>query len=437
MDNRRAKILMVSQLYPPFVVGGYELRCSLVAKALQERGYKICVVTSSFGRGNPRNDPEFVDGVKVFRCLHDYYFTHISRTPFHKIRRLHQQYADVLNFLRIAEDFAPDIVNWWYLGGLCKGILSYPTHRGIADVHWIEDVWMNSLLTDDLGDSLGWDRFWRGRWGPKRLWPLFSWPAKIFQRFAMTRSITFCFENLESDYACFSCEFQRAANAKMRIQFKTSSVIYGGSKVTQFYCQRDWRPLLSRQNPIRLLYIAAITENRKLDILLNALEGMEESQRKKFLLTVIGKSPAKKHEAYYEILKESVRNGFLRETVDFLGKIPYDELPNIYATHDILIFTSARPEGIPNAMLEAMLSGLCVLSTGVGGAGEIAIVAEQPLFLLNNSDHLCEMLLRLEMNRPWLVECAQRNQKVATERFSFNRMVDQFEEVLQKLFLTR
>jgi len=433
MENKSFKILIVSHLYPPFSLGGYEMRCSQMAKALKDRGYEVCVVTSSYGGGNPQKKPEFIEGIKVYRALHDYGYTHITSTRWERIKRLHQQYDDMLSFSRIAEEFSPDIINWWHLGGLCKGILAYPTHRGIPDVHWIEDTWMNSLWDDERGDSFGWDRFWQGRWGPKFQWPLFRFPAKILRGLAQKKGISFSFKNLKSDFACFSCEFQREINAKKRIQFKDSSVIYGGSKVDKFYCQRDWTYVLSRENPVRLLYIAAITESRKLDILLEALEKMEENHRKKFSLTVVGKPPVKECEAYYNNMQEKVKRGSLSKNIIFLGQRPYNELTKIYKNHDLLIFTSARPEGIPNAVLEAMLSGLCVLSTGVGGTGDIAFVAEQPLFLLNNPEHLRKMLLRFEEDREWLVECAQKNQKSATEKFSFSSMVGQFENVLQKL----
>ena len=43
------KILVVSDLYPPFHVGGYELNCRDCVEALISRGHEITVLTSSWG----------------------------------------------------------------------------------------------------------------------------------------------------------------------------------------------------------------------------------------------------------------------------------------------------------------------------------------------------------------------------------------------------
>ncbi len=41
------KVLVLSNLYPPDVVGGYELACRQVADALAARGHEVRVLTSS------------------------------------------------------------------------------------------------------------------------------------------------------------------------------------------------------------------------------------------------------------------------------------------------------------------------------------------------------------------------------------------------------
>ena len=48
------KILVVSNLYPPHYVGGYELRCEVAVKALGARGHTVRVLTSNHGvKGAP------------------------------------------------------------------------------------------------------------------------------------------------------------------------------------------------------------------------------------------------------------------------------------------------------------------------------------------------------------------------------------------------
>ena len=155
---KKLRILMVSYLYPPLHMGGYELRCSWVASALQKKGHEVCVVASSYKCDSPSRDAENVDGIKLSRVLHDYNHTHAAKTRWQKLLRLRRQYRDVLNFNRIIDEFKPDVICWWYIGGLCKGLLPVPSARGIPDIHFIDDLWMVQLGNDAVGDSFGWDR---------------------------------------------------------------------------------------------------------------------------------------------------------------------------------------------------------------------------------------------------------------------------------------
>jgi glycosyltransferase involved in cell wall biosynthesis len=223
----------------------------------------------------------------------------------------------------------------------------------------------------------------------------------------------------------------------MRIEFRESSVQIGCSKGESFHVDRNWNDVMSRDNPLRLLYIAAITGTRRLHILLDALDMMSEEKRERFRLTVVGGPPVEKWQAYYDGLLSRVNSGRLASIVEFKGQRPYSELPEICARHDVFVFTSARPEGTPNAVLEAMMSGLCVVTTGAGGSAEIAEAADQPRFTVDNPGELKEVLLDLERNRSKVVEIAENGRRIVREEFSFDVMVDSFERVIGQLAAKR
>jgi len=50
------------------------------------------------------------------------------------------------------------------------------------------------------------------------------------------------------------------------------------------------------------------------------------------------------------------------DTIEFLGHVPYDEMPALYRASDILVLTS-RAEGLPRTVLEAFASGVPVVSS--------------------------------------------------------------------------
>jgi glycosyltransferase involved in cell wall biosynthesis len=50
------------------------------------------------------------------------------------------------------------------------------------------------------------------------------------------------------------------------------------------------------------------------------------------------------------------------EAVTFLGQIPYEEMPNVYRSADVLVLPS-QAEGVPRTIMEALASGVPVVSS--------------------------------------------------------------------------
>ena len=61
----------------------------------------------------------------------------------------------------------------------------------------------------------------------------------------------------------------------------------------------------------------------------------------------------------------------LDDHVTFLGYVPNDELPGVYASADVFVLPTAELEGFGLATLEALASGLPVVATPVGGTVEV------------------------------------------------------------------
>jgi glycosyltransferase involved in cell wall biosynthesis len=108
-------------------------------------------------------------------------------------------------------------------------------------------------------------------------------------------------------------------------------------------------------------------------------------------------------------------------------------MPALYKQHDVLVFPSIRQEGLPLTMVEAMLAGCAVVTTGSGGAMEIATAADLPLFPKGDSAALARILTRLVTDRAEVTRIATCGQDVAVREFSLDRMLERWMATLRRL----
>jgi glycogen synthase len=428
------RVLIVSNLYPPHYVGGYELRCSRVAEWLRRAGHEVRVLTSSYRLPGRPTDPlkngvELVNEVPVERSLRYYSWAPPPRllyTP----RMARRQLADAARFLQLLREFRPDVVNWWNLEGLTKAILPIPRAQGIPDICWVEDVWLiRELGVSAANDGIGWFRFWEGAWGPAFLLPLLSplvarWQEQVERKGIPTRLLAGV-----PRHACYVSEFMRLEHLRAGITFPSSQVIYGGVSPEQFCAPRE---RLLRDDGLRLLYAGYVEEKRGLHTILEALALLPPEVLKKVRLSIAASGPPRPTD-YVERVHGLIRELGLSERVSFLGKRSHDQMPQVYQEHDLLIQASVRPEGMPLTMMEALCAGCAVITTGSGGAMELAEAAGLPIFPKKDPVALSRLLASLAANPDSVFEIASRGQQVVLGRFTFARMMQEFSEMLTSL----
>ena len=116
-------------------------------------------------------------------------------------------------------------------------------------------------------------------------------------------------------------------------------------------------------NGTRLLTVARLIDRKGIDYLIKSLSDLKDIIPG-ISLTIVG-SGDKQNE-----LEALVKKRELSESVKFLGEVPHNELAAIYSSHDVFVLPSFN-EGMSNAMLEAMASGLPIVTTATGGTSEL------------------------------------------------------------------
>ena len=424
---------MVSNIYPPYYRGGYELRCAEVATGLLRRDHEVVVLTSTYGLPSrllrrARRRTERIGDVTVHRALGEYAYGSNPVLPPWTLTQAWAELTDARWFLRLLDQFRPDVVNWWSMNGLSKTLLPIPSARRIPDVHCIDDPWMIREYGPD-GDIAAafWLSLWDGRWGPPLARSLLRrlgawWESRIHREGISTR----WFSN-RPRHVCFESRFLADYYREAGFHFDSTEVIHGGIPVARFLA--PGRIAGEKSGPMRVLYAGQISRDRGLHTAVDAIGGLDAAARSQLTLTVVGDDT----DDYAAEIRRRVAELGLGDHVHFRGKVRYEDMPAVYREHDVLVFTSTRPEGLGFVMVEAMLSGCGVLTTGSGGAMDVAIAAGLPLFPKDDSVALGRLLVRLVSDRPHLREIAARGQQVAQREFNADVMVDRMESMLLRI----
>lgn len=114
---------------------------------------------------------------------------------------------------------------------------------------------------------------------------------------------------------------------------------------------------------LRLLTVGRLSATKRVEMLIDAVEILH-ADGVKLHLTVAGGGQLE------PALKETVSQRKLGEIVEIAGRIDPENMPQVYRESDIFVSATAQ-EGMSNAMLEAMASGLPVITTRCEGVEEL------------------------------------------------------------------
>lgn len=419
-------ILIVTNLFPPYHHGGYELRCAQVADYLRGAGHRVRVVTSRYRIDGTAHAAavceEEASGIHVSRLLrHHRLDPHASAGRLYNLGVVRTQAADIRRFGEILDGFKPHVVNWWNLEGVTKAILRMPADRGIPSMYCIDDGWLiNEMGADCRVDSPFWFEFWRTQWGPHMVRPFLRLGLMPVERRLERRGVPTRTFGLPPAHACFISAFRKFQYEQAGMTFRSSEVIYGGVSADTFFVERS--PEDFTHGPLRLLYAGYLDRERGLHTVVEALGLLPSEARSRMHLTVVSGGPVIP-DAYVNSLQSRVEQLGLAPYVSFLGRVSHDDMPAIYAAHHLLVFPSMRLEGLPMVMMEAMCAGCAVATTGSGGAIELVEQAGAPLFPKDHPFALSRLLVALDQDRRRLAAIALAGQRLVRTEFTLGRML--------------
>jgi glycosyltransferase involved in cell wall biosynthesis len=163
-------------------------------------------------------------------------------------------------------------------------------------------------------------------------------------------------------------------------------------------------------DPLRLVTVCELTPRKGVDLLLNAMPAVWE-RRPEAELHIVGHGEST---ADLQLLAAKLDPGMTR--VFFHGAVPhpYDQLAN----YDLFVLAS-RSDNLPVAILEAMLAGLPIVATAVGGVPDLISAAGCGRVLPpESSAALAEATLAMaEQGRRKLAALGRKGERFGRRRF--------------------
>jgi glycosyltransferase involved in cell wall biosynthesis len=126
--------------------------------------------------------------------------------------------------------------------------------------------------------------------------------------------------------------------------------------------------------PIKVLTVCRLISRKRIDLLVKAA-GQARELGLDVQLNIAGEGNL------MEALKKLANRLKVADRVVFMGRVPVEQMPQVYRDNDIFVMSSEH-EGMSNAMLEAMASGLPIITTRCEGVEELitdnGIIVETP-----------------------------------------------------------
>ena len=389
------RILVLSNLYPPHVLGGYEILCGQTCAAYVRRGHDVVVLTTNHGVGGEASGaPEVIDGCTVHRIL-ELYLPFDRPATLSRGRRLkasrHNERATAA-FLRT---WRPDVVHVWSQLRLTLGSARACRAAGLPMVFSFNDEHIAGYLPSRFGASPG---------------ALARWLVDNVVLGQLTLA------GLPVDTATVISEVTKRNLIARGVNPPRFPVIYQGIPLGEFPPKDE---IGSLHNPLRVLFVGQVLRYKGVHTVVEAAHSLA-SQGRAVSLTVAGAGDP----GYERELAELAAQG--RAQVRFAGRVGRADIAALYRAHDVFVFASTWEEPFGLTHLEAMASGLPVISTLCGGQSEFLADGENCLaFAPSDAGALAACLTRLVDDPATAVRLAGAGRETATTRFSLERYADE------------
>jgi glycosyltransferase involved in cell wall biosynthesis len=229
---------------------------------------------------------------------------------------------------------------------------------------------------------------------------------------------TAIWKNASALIACSEGLKQRALRFYPEVKI---DVIPNGVDIEKFRPVSENR--IKKSDIIRLITVGRLSITKRVDILIDAVKILVE-QGKNVKLLIVGGGPLK------DSLEKLTTQKNLTNFIEFKGIVDSEQMPQFYQNSDLYI-SATMQEGMSNAMLEAMASGLPIITTQCEGIDEL--IKENGIIVKDETaDEIAKTISELVMNTGKL-ESMSRAARKLSENFTWKSISEEYLKFYQKI----
>jgi glycosyltransferase involved in cell wall biosynthesis len=407
------KLAFITNLYPPYIVGGYEMTCDAVVGALRARGHEVHVLTGQ-GRDLPSR-PDVVSALDLDLERKDERFLRQRVPTAAEAFRWHVYSAESRRGVeRHLARIRPDVVAVWSLYLASLGPLVAARRCGAPVVAHLCDKWL-ALYLRDVG-------------------PVLDMPALSRQAVRLAqRSVRGWLRRAAMPHRLLAVsEFLRRFYLDAGFDPATLDVAHLGVAVADFAGRE--KTATEAGGLLRLLYVGSLWEGKGLATALRALGRLHRDGLAAWHLDVCGSGT----QGFQAHLDRIVAEEGLGGRVTFHGFVDRAVVRDFCRSHDVLVFPSEWDEPFAAVPLEGMSAGMAVVATTAGGTSEAITDGATGLLVAPKDPEAMARALRRLVDDPGLrLRLGAAAARVAGERFSLERYADRLESCYAQILRDR
>ncbi|HEY5478459.1 MAG TPA: glycosyltransferase family 4 protein [Gaiellaceae bacterium] len=366
------RILVISNLYPPAVRGGYEVECAGVVRHLRERGDEVTVLTSRRGRGGSEDEG-------VLRLL-----PLLAQSPLGTLRAPLASFAAARTTRNVIASFRPDLIFAWNCAQIPHAAVyaALGSERPLA--FRVCEHWFGRLFS---GDQFARYLF-PGDRGLSRAW------AALVRGVNRRRVLRMELERAPFPVAIsWNSRFIReAAPASPLLKPVHESIVLSTSLNGARFASVERRP----GNETLICYAGRLSQEKGPEVAVRALALLRDRYEIEASLVLAGQASRIERRA----LADQAACLGVSDRCRMVGRLEPDALADLLARSHALVVPSLWAEPFPLITIEGALARVPIVASRTGGIPEQLKDGKQALLFPPGDAEACAEAIAQVLTRP-------------------------------------